>query len=55
MEQRIAVFDNDDTPWWEQPVYVQLAFVPDDRFKSMAPCIRNRLTSSLSSRCLRTT
>ncbi len=24
--QRIAVFDNDGTPWSEQPIYFQLSF-----------------------------
>ena len=35
-EQRIAVFDNDDTLWSEQPLYVQLAFAID-RVRAMVP------------------
>jgi len=34
--ERIATFDNDGTPWVEQPMYVQLAFVLD-RVKELAP------------------
>jgi hypothetical protein len=32
--ERIAVFDNDGTPWTEQPMYNQLAFALD-RFKAL--------------------
>ena len=34
--ERIAVFDNDGTLWWEQPLYFQLAFALD-RVKALAP------------------
>jgi hypothetical protein len=45
---RIATFDNDDTLWVEQPMYVQLAFALD-RVKARAR-IRSGRTSSLSRR-----
>ena len=35
-EERIAVFDNDDTLWSEQPAYFQLLFAID-RIKELAP------------------
>ena len=35
-EDRIAVFDNDGTPWSEQPMYFQLLFALD-RVKALAP------------------
>ncbi len=34
--ERIAVFDNDDTLWAEQPMYFQFSFAPD-RVKALAP------------------
>ena len=34
--ERIAVFDNDDTLWSEQPMYFQLFFAMD-RVKALAP------------------
>ena len=38
--ERIAVFDNDGTPWTEQPVYFQVGFAMEASYDPTQPAVR---------------